>query len=342
MPRLTVLMTVYNGATFLAETIQSVLNQTYRDFIFLIIDNASTDGSPAIIKSFLDSRVQLVELPQNIGQIPALNKGLDMIDTTLIARMDADDICLPQRFQQQIHYLDAHPEIGICGTFAITFGGKKRVRYTWACDPADVAVQLLFECCLAHPSVMMRTTLLNQYLLRYDETLGHSEDWELWQRAARFFPLANIPEFLLMYRLHEKNESHRISHRQQAVAEKLDSISLERLHLDSHPLRPRHRDVSFTTFNAQNRGPEFLESVLLWFQAILTANAHHAVYQPDALAEFLKKRFFIVLHYNTRFIKTVLRMFFQEKLVRTEGMYRSAKFILKVLLSPLLVKKQRG
>ncbi len=340
MPQLTVLMTVYNGATFLRETIQSVLNQSYRDFIFLILDNASTDGGRDIIKSINDPRIQLVELPQNIGQIAALNKGLDMINTPMLARMDADDIILPHRFQRQVDFLDSHPEIGICSSFAITFEGKKEVFLKWACAPEEIKVQLLFECALAHPAVMMRTALLNQHYLRYDETLGHSEDWDLWQRAARCFPLANIPEFLLRYRLHEKNESNRISDRQQQAAEKLDSHSLRLLHLDTHPLRPIHRDVANTTFKAQNRGPEFLESVVQWFQVLEAANEQHRIYQTGALRRFLKERLFVVLHYNTMFKKTALTLFFKEKLYCHVGLYRSIKFILKVVLSRFLVNNK--
>lgn len=334
-------MTVYNGAAFLAETIQSVLQQTFGDYVFLIIDNASTDNGPEIVKSFHDARIQLVQLPQNIGQIPALNKGLDMVKTPLIARMDADDVLLPGRFQQQVEYLDQHPEIGICGTFATTFGTVKSVAYTYACSPADVAVQLLFECALAHPSVMMRTALLNQYHLRYDETLGHSEDWELWQRAARFFSIANIPHFLLKYRLHEKNESRRISHRQQTTAERLDTASLTHLHLEQHPLRGVHRDVSYATFNARNRGPQFLDHVYTWFQTLLIANAQYHVYDQKALRLFLKRRLFVVLHANTHSRKKVLNLFFKEKLWLTEGFYRAIKFCVKVLLSPILRHKHQ-
>ena len=129
MAKLTVLMTVYNGETFLRDTVASILNQTYKDFRFLIIDNASSDRSREVIRSFHDPRIDLVALPENIGQIPALNKGLDMIDTTYVARMDADDISLPRRFERQIAFMESHPFVGVCGTYVITFRGKKENRY---------------------------------------------------------------------------------------------------------------------------------------------------------------------------------------------------------------------
>jgi glycosyltransferase involved in cell wall biosynthesis len=104
MPELTVLMTVYNGEAYLRETIDSILNQTYKDFKFLILDNASTDSSREIIRSYNDPRIELAALPENIGQAAALNKGLDMIDTPLVARMDADDISLPHRLTREWVY----------------------------------------------------------------------------------------------------------------------------------------------------------------------------------------------------------------------------------------------
>jgi glycosyltransferase involved in cell wall biosynthesis len=326
-------MTVYNGETYLRETVDSILGQTYTDFIFLVLDNASTDRSREIIRSYDDPRIKLEALPENIGQIAALNKGLEMIDTPYVARMDADDISPPERFEQQVAYLDDHPDTGICGTQAIVFDGKKETRIKLPRTHDDLNVRLLFECCISHGSVMMRKPLLDKYNLRYSETLGHSEDWELWQRAGRHFRLVNLPGYLIRYRVHEKSESYRISHRQREAAETLDKASLGYLGLDTHPLRPVHRDTSFTTFNVKNRGPEFLDRVIQWFGILESANAQHNVYSRETLRRFLKDRLFIVLHYNTRYRGTVLKIFFKEKLFRTVGVFRSVKFVVKVFLS---------
>jgi glycosyltransferase involved in cell wall biosynthesis len=338
MPKLTVLMTVYNGEAYLRETIASILNQTYKDFRFLIIDNASGDNSREVIRSFRDPRIDLVALPENIGQIAALNKGLALIDTTYVARMDADDISLPRRFERQLAFMESHPFVGVCGTFVITFHGKKENRYTWPCQSDDIKVKLLFECTIAHPTVMMRKSFFDKHGLRYNESLGHSEDWELWQRGARCFELANIPEFLLRYRIHGANESSRIFHRQREAAEQLDAESLKSLGLANHPLRGIHRDVAFETFNAHNRDPQFINQVLEWFKLLRAANHHLQVYEENALNRFLKERLFIVLTTNTAHWRRVWETFYRERLYRNVPALWTAKFIIKILRG-MVIKK---
>ena len=115
-PHLTVLMTVYNGEPYLKQAVASILNQTYQKFNFYILDNASSDNSTEIIKSFNDKRIKLIKLSSNIGQTRALNLGLKMIKTKYTARMDADDIALPTRFEKQIKYLINNPNVSIVGT----------------------------------------------------------------------------------------------------------------------------------------------------------------------------------------------------------------------------------
>jgi glycosyltransferase involved in cell wall biosynthesis len=333
MAKLTVLMTVYNGEGFLRETIDSILNQTYKDFKFLIVDNSSTDSSREIIRSYDDPRIELVALPENIGQIPALNKGLDMIDTPLAARMDADDISLPRRFEHQAAFMESHPKVGVCGTYASAFKGQKETLWKHPVHHADIKVRLLFECCLVHPSVMIRKDLLDKYELRYNEQIGHSEDWELWQRAGRLFNLANIPEVLVRYRVHGQSLSRQTLDRQQAAAEMLDNSSLRFLELSHHPLRRVHRDVAFETFNAKNREPEFIDNVIDWFKELRNANYSQGIYDKHALNRFLKKRLFVVLTNNTRHQGKVFKTYLKEKLYRYIPLPWSLKFMIKLLLA---------
>jgi glycosyltransferase involved in cell wall biosynthesis len=339
MAKLTVLMTVYNGQEFLRETVESILNQTYKDFVFLILDNASTDNSCEIIRSYDDPRIRLEALPQNIGQIPALNKGLDMIDTPLVARMDADDISLPERFEKQVAFLENNPDIGICGTHAIAFQGKKETHWRHPQHMDDIKIRLLFECCLVHPSVMMRKEWLDQHDLRYDETLGHSEDWELWQRASRLFKLANIPEVLIRYRVHGQSVSRQTLDRQKTAAEKLDDVSLAQLGLQDHPLRAIHRDICYETFNAKNRGAQFLEDVHHWLALIEKANDEYQVYSTNALPQFLRERLFIILTHNTNSWRTAFKIFFNEELQRYVPFTWRMKFIGKLVMAMITGKK---
>ncbi len=337
MAELTVLMPVYNGEAFLADCMASILNQTYRDFVFLIIDDASTDRSKEIVRSFNDPRIQLVELPEHAGQISAMNKGLTMIDTPLVARMDADDISKPQRLARQVAFLKGHPNVGLCGTFATTFGGQKRRRWSYPCEPSDIKVKLLFECSFVHSSTVIRRDFLEKYDLKYNKSLEHSYDWELWQRAARHFDLANIPQYLVEYRIHEQSVSARTLALQGPAAEILDDASLALLNLHGHPLRKIHRDVALETFKAKGRDREFLHQVKEWFDALVEANRIYGVYEEEALMSFLKKRMFVVLTKNTRHWSTAVKYFFAEGLFRYVGWIWSLKFMIKIGLSALKV-----
>ncbi|MCP5104418.1 MAG: glycosyltransferase [bacterium] len=335
MAKLTVLMTVYNGEAYLRETVESILAQTYKDFIFLILDNASSDGSRDIINSYDDKRIELVPLPENIGQVAALRKGLGMVKTELAARMDADDISLPERFERQVSFLESRPEVGICGTFAHTFG-VKRVKWSYPCRPEEIKVKLLFECSLVHPSVMMRKDLLDKFQLNYDDTLSHSYDWDLWQRASHCFDIANIPGYLLEYRLHEQSESQRTVDLQAETAGRLDDVSLERLGLQNHPLRGVHRDVATETANIKNREADFFDRVKEWFDVLEEANRVHDVYDEQALHRFLKQRFFIVLTKNGGHGRSAFSYFKSQHIRRYVPLSWSLKFLVK-----LIIKKKK-
>jgi glycosyltransferase involved in cell wall biosynthesis len=335
MTALTVLMTVYNAGDHLADCMESILNQSYRNFSFLIIDDGSTDGSGRIARSYSDPRIKLMELPRNIGQIAAMNMGLSMIETPLIARMDADDISLPHRFARQVKFMEDHPEVGICGTYAIVFDGKKRLHWAYPCRAHDIKVKLLFECSLVHSSVMMRKEFLEKYDLKYNDQLKHSYDWELWQRAANSFDLANIPEYLVQYRIHEQSVSYRTAHHQMEAAKQLDDASLALLGLEDHPLRKIHRDVAFDTFKADNRDREFLSQTREWFDTLRAANRTHHVYDQGALNRFLKKRLFVILTKNTQHWRRALTYFMNERLLARVNWLWTLKFFIKICLSAL-------
>lgn len=331
MNKLTVLMTVYNGEAYLREAMESILGQTYGDFKFLVIDNASTDRGREIIESYNDERIEMVGLKENIGQIPALNKGLSMIKTPYIARMDADDIALPRRLARQVEFMDSHPQVAVCGTFAEAFNHGTGAKTKWEHPELhqDIVVRLLFECCLVHPSVMMRKDFLNGYGLKYNEEIGHSEDWLLWHQVSRHGELYNIPEVLLRYRVHGKSESRRILDRQLKAAERLDRETLGLLKLEDHGLKKIHRDVAFETLNIQNREAGFLDQVVEWFNLLRQANQAYRVYDERALDSFLRRRLFVVLTNNTQQGRLAWQYFFQYRLYRDIKVTWTIKFLLK-------------
>lgn len=122
MPEISVVLSVYNDAKYVGVAIESVLAQTFTDFELIIIDDASTDESLSIARDFADERIRIVENEENLGLTKSLNKGISLAQGKYIARMDSDDICLPTRFEKQVAYLDAHPDVGVCGGWVELIG----------------------------------------------------------------------------------------------------------------------------------------------------------------------------------------------------------------------------
>lgn len=219
-PQVTVLMPVYNAATYLKEAIDSILNQTFTDFEFLIINDGSTDESTIIIDSYTDSRIRHVHLPQNKGVINALNKGLELAQGKYIARMDADDIALRERLARQVKFMDGHPEVGVAGSWVQYFGAKNAVIKP-AQTHAEICWTLLFGSALYHSSVIMRTEFILVHAIRYPADYPHAEDYALWIELALQTKLANIPEVLLMYRWSDKQVTSKFEDIQKHSAERL-------------------------------------------------------------------------------------------------------------------------
>lgn len=206
-PLLTVIMPVYNAEKYVYEAIDSILKQTFADFEFLIFDDCSTDSSRDIILSFKDPRIRFFASPLNTGYVKHLNDGLMQAKGQYIARMDADDVAAPDRFIEQLYYLNQHPQVGACGSW-IEFIGSKKGVLEYPLEHRDIITHLLlFGNAIAHPAVMLRKSVLIDHCLAYEAALEPAEDYELWNRMAAVSTLHNLPKVLLKYRVHEHNES---------------------------------------------------------------------------------------------------------------------------------------
>lgn len=199
MAKVTVLMPTYNVAPYVKEAIDSVLHQTFGDFILLVVDDASTDNTLEVVRTIDDPRIRIAAFPNNVGLADNLNRGLDMIDTELMARMDGDDIALPHWLQSEIDYLDAHPEVGVCGGCGQRFGtSQSLIRFPEQHD--DIAANMLFECTIIVPTVRM--SVVRQHGLRYRKDAFPAEDYRFWADCLRVTRLHNIPDTLFHYRMH--------------------------------------------------------------------------------------------------------------------------------------------
>lgn len=198
-PLVTVIMPVYNAEKYLCEAIESILSQTFSDFEFLILNDGSTDKSADIIRSYNDSRIIIHNSDVNRGLIFQLNKGLDLSRGKYIARMDDDDISLPDRFDKQIAYLDIHPEVAVLGGAMqnMTEAGLDGCFCRASLESAEIAR----KGALAHPTVMIRSDAIKA-VRGYRNAFIAAEDYDLWLRLGERYTLANLEDVLVQYRIH--------------------------------------------------------------------------------------------------------------------------------------------
>lgn len=230
-PKISVILPVYNCELYIKETIDSVLNQTFSDFELLIIDDCSTDKTVSVIKECLDERICLIEKETNSGLINSLNFGVSIAKGEYIARMDGDDICLPERFAKQVAFLDKNPAIIMCGT-AIKFIGSSSGNLFYPPTHEEVKICLFsFSPTFAHPTVMGKKIFFKNN--NYDIAYEHAEDYELWTRLVQEGETANLNEILLEYRVHPNQVSVTKKNIQDLNSYKSRLKMLQSLKLDS-------------------------------------------------------------------------------------------------------------
>ena len=203
-PKISVIMPVYNCETYIKEAIDSILNQTFSDFELIIIDDCSTDSTLSIVKSYSDQRINVVEKEQNTGYTNSLNDAILIAKGKYIARMDGDDISLPERFEKQVEFLENNSEIILCGTEVEIIGKNHISKYP--SNHEMIKIQLCYNASFYHPTIMIRRLVLLEN--NYDKKFEPAEDYELWTRLVNIGELANLDEVLLQYRIHQSQTSN--------------------------------------------------------------------------------------------------------------------------------------
>lgn len=213
LPLVSVLMPVFNGEKYLRDAVESILAQTYRPFELIVVDDGSKDHSLNILKEYqaVDNRIQICCHPNNMGVVAALNTGIEHTRGEYVARMDADDISLPKRLEKQVSFLEAHPEIGLVGSFGemIKANGSHLIDISMPASPVLILWSFCFYNPILHPSVCMRRSLVFQAggyrNLVNDGEKGFPEDYDLWVRMIRLSGFSNLPEHLVKLRQHDTN-----------------------------------------------------------------------------------------------------------------------------------------
>lgn len=205
-----VVMPVYNGEKYLREAIDSILNQTYSNFEFIIINDGSSDKSEQIITSYNDNRIIYISNTSNIRLIATLNKGLQLAKGDYIVRMDQDDISMPHRIEIQVAFMNQHPEYVLAGSYVSTIDsfGVELGSIAYYTEDTDLRFAMTQYCPFVHPSVIIRSFILRDKNIFYEKVFLHAEDYRLWTILSSFGKIKNLPECLLHYRVHLEQTSN--------------------------------------------------------------------------------------------------------------------------------------
>lgn len=329
-------MPVYNGETYLRETMDSVLAQTYSDFVFLIINDGSTDQTEQIILSYQDSRILYCKNDKNLGLVATLNKGIDLVHTEYLARMDADDLWHPSKLEKQIQLLDSRPDVGLCGTSIRKFGAFE-ADFIFPVDNDGLKVGFLFYCCMSHPSVVFRMSFLKETGLRYKADYFPAEDYEMWTDCLDKTQIYNIPEVLVYYRQHTSQITQDSNTQQLAQTNKIRLEMLDRIY--PH-FNDTEKQFHLETFVAQNiHSVADYKSCVAWCRLIIGRNNKTDSYASGeilvkGLNEYLQAGFknYVLSKYFTKF--NIAYAF--QYAISCEWRYLSLRKNIKLLVSCIL------
>jgi glycosyltransferase involved in cell wall biosynthesis len=248
------------------------LTQTFKNLELLVIDDASDDDTVRILQSLNDPRIRLIESRERLYITGALNLGMAQASSPYMARMDGDDIALPNRLQLQFDYLESQPDTGLCGGLARAFGTRQGLFFRPPLSHGEIQSYALFDSPFIHPTIMLRRDLFLRHNLTFDPDYLHCEDYELWSRAVRLFPCANLNRVVLRYRIHPGGVTQSAWSAMDANAARVASRELAGLNLKTDATTVQfHRNVG--------RGRGFpiscrqdLVKVESWLQTLVTAN----------------------------------------------------------------------
>jgi glycosyltransferase involved in cell wall biosynthesis len=331
-PSITVLMPVYNGEKYLREAIDSILNQSFQNFEFLIINDGSTDKSEEIILSYTDPRIRYVKNEANLKLIASLNKGFDLALGKYVVRADADDTNHPERLRLQFEFMEQNPDVGLSGSGFETFGenvDSKTVVY--AHDHNTICLKHLYQIHLSHGTSIFRMSVVRQHKLYFDPEFAHAEDYELWTRFSEVSKLANIPQVLYRVRHHEQEVSKLHSALQQE-----NSMRIKQRQFKKMGIELSSAELQLFTQISQHEylhSKSFIADVRNLLERLVTANNVSAVIDRPFFNRALANYWFNVTYNCSSLGLKVMQQYYQSPLssLAKPSLLEKIKFAIKAL-----------
>ena len=297
---ISVLMPVYNSEKYLDEAINSILQQTYSNFELIISYDESQDDTLKIINKYKSKDLRIiVSYGKRRGIIGALNDAMSISKGTYIARMDADDISLPQRFEKQVKFMQEHLEIGVCGSWIEVFRDfEKSYILKYPATNDLLKLKLLFSVPFAHPSVLLRREIMLKHGLKYNESYDTIEDYKLWLDLSKYTRFGNIQEVLLKYRhldtslskLANLDSNKRYLANKKVFTELLSMLNIK----NTEEENKLHFTLGMNTRIAEEHiNLEFLNNYL---KKLIKANNKKNLFDEQALKIYMAKKFIVVTY----------------------------------------------
>ena len=295
-----VIMSNYNTPEdYLRSAIESILNQTYQNFEFIIIDDCSTDDSLSIIETYYDKRIRIIKNGKNLGITKSLNRGLSVAKGEFVARMDADDVSFETRFEKQVEFLKNHPDYIVCGT-GVELIGDWETHHTnkFICrtipQKEEFRIHLLFGNYpnIVHPTAMFNRSLLIKHNITYNENYPLAQDYRMWVSCSEVAECANLHETLLYYRVHGKAVSSEKKELQKNIAYQIMQEQLDKLHISlTEEYADIHKDFLFSR-------KEYNVNCKEWIKTLLKHNQKHNIYNQKLFKRILYKKWTEITYFG--------------------------------------------
>ncbi len=330
IPNVSVVMPALNAEKYIAEAIESILGQTFSDLEFIIINDGSTDATAEILESYRtrDPRIR-VHHQKNSGVATAMNLGCRLARGKYIARMDADDISLPQRLARQVAYLDQHKDISICGTAMRTFWHSKQHLIRYPEDPDIALCTLPFQMPFVGGSLMFDRRLYSERGVRYNTHVGATDDYLFIVECSKYCRVSSVPEVLFLYRNHPLQVTKVQKEQQQWFAKQIRLQQLEEL-----GLQPSEAEISLhesiCTWQVEG-DKEWVKQIEDWLVKLKSTNLRNGKYPKSAFARVLADYWFAACARNARLGLWTYRTFLGSPLATDSnlGARRKLKFLVK-------------
>lgn len=316
-------MPVYNAERFVEKAIRSVLNQSFRDFELVLVNDGSQDRSVEIIEGIQDPRIRLIHNEKNMGLARVRNRLLELATGKYIAWLDSDDYSEAGRLQAQFDYLESRPQTVLCGGFVRPFdhdSGRRQRVWKYPTDPGETRVRLLFDDPLATSAVMVRRNIFVENEIEFRLEYPPAEDYDVWERVAQHGEIVNLKQVFTHYRIHANQSSTAGRDREVESVRKIQKRQLDRFGIEASEAE---REVHLLFgMNAYQIETSFVDAAEAWLRKLLEHNEKNAYYDKQAFQNVVADRWYRVNYAGWRQGWSALRRYRSSDLARIKGARR--------------------